>query len=148
MSSSPRREFVVNPSTSRLILKDGARHRQWRRAHPNAEELPVVHRSQPQRQQLHARESRVSSGGDAGGTNAADRSLSPPPLRRAGALGEEGMRALLNDVEEPTLEDDPDALADEILARHGPALLEAYRNSSVDFLQAAASLLGIVSENK
>jgi len=69
-----------------------------------------------------------------------------PPLRRRSALDEEGLRSLTRDGEDPTTpEYDPDAMTDEVLHEHGPALFNAFQNPSVDFLEEAAKLLGLVN---
>jgi len=72
--------------------------------------------------------------------------MSPPPLRRCHAHGEEGFRALMQDDDDVALpEHDLGAMTDEVLHEHGPALVNAFQDPGVDFLEEAAKLLGLVN---
>jgi len=69
-----------------------------------------------------------------------------PPLCRSHALGEEGFRPLVQADEDATPpEHEPDAMTDEVLHEHGPALVNAFHDPSVDFLEETAKLLGLVN---
>ena len=178
MSSPHAREYVLNPLTNRVIRKGGKVYNRWRRTHPNEPEPPVISMhpwsitppnspvvaSQPSRSyhdddnvaprsRSWDRYDTHTQPHDLSGKDPA-RSLSPPPLRRANALGEEGFRAQYGipfAATEPALRPpmkSPRKLQDsgvveDLLRTRGPDLLRAYHDPNVDFMDELANAFGV-----
>jgi len=139
---------LVNPRTNRLIRKNGATHRRWRKSNINAPDLEVVLTRDKQDKDVNQNAQETQSAEILNDQRSDEDSLSLASLRRANALGEEGMRkdrlAYVNDSKQQ--EWDPEAITNEVLHDHGVELLQAFQNSQVCFLDEVAQLLGIHTE--
>lgn len=165
--SLPAGQFVINPDTGRLIQRGGATHRRWKRRHLDAPDLQPVplHLLTPRLQQRvldsSSTLSRPSTPVPALRQPPARRhslpcrlhsfpqlNMSQPAMTRTIAGGYDDSESKVGNFAEkcvhPTAhEADADLMVDEVLARHGPQLLQAYENPQDDLVNMLAEAFGM-----